>query len=304
MKLTTYFGERERAGGRFVSDALLDLHARHGVAASVLLRGAEGFGARHRLRTERQLTPSEDLPLVLVAVDTPERIEALAPEVRALQRSGLVTLERAREAEGPVREPAKLTLYLGRGEPYRELCARLRACGLDGATALLGVDGTMRGERRRARFFGPNGGVPLMLIAVGEGAAVTRALGELPPAPATLERIRVCRRDGVALAEPEPRAGEWHKLMLHSSDHAAHDELVRRLLGAGAAGATTLRGVFGFHGDHEPHGDRVLQLRRGVPAITVIVDTPQHVETSFAIVSELTPTRGLVTSETVPVMLN
>ncbi|WP_051325167.1 DUF190 domain-containing protein [Candidatus Solirubrobacter pratensis] len=300
MKLTTYFGERERAGGRLLSDALLDLYGRHGVKASVLLRGSAGFGARHRLRSADLLTPSEDLPLVSVAIDAPERIDALATEVRALQQSGLVTLERALARP---REPAKLTVYLGRGEGYRELCVRLRDCGLDGATALLGVDGTVDGERRRAGFFGPNGGVPVMVIAVGAGAAVARALESLPDAPITLERIRVCRRDGVALAEPEPRAGEWHKLMLHSSDHAAHDELVRRLRGAQTAGATTLRGAFGFHGDHEPHGDRILQLRRGVPAVTVIVDTPEHVERSFAIVSELTRRRGLVTSETVPVIL-
>ncbi len=142
-----------------------------------------------------------------------------------------------------------------------------------------------------------------MLIAVGAGEAAARALQVLDPPLFTLERIRVCRRDGVALAAPEPRPGEWHKQMLHSSDHAAHDELVRRLRAAGTAGATTLRGVWGFHGDHEPHGDRVLQLRRGVPALTVIVDAPEHVGTSFEIVSALTPQRGLVTSETVPVIL-
>ena len=295
IKLTTYFGERD-----FVSDALLDLYGRHRVAASVLLRGAAGFGARHRLHSADLLTPSEDLPLVSVAVDAPERIEALAGEVRALQRTGLVTLERA---QATVAEPVKLTLYLGRGEPYREICARLRDCGLDGATVLLGVDGTMHGERRRASFVGANRGVPVMLIAVGDGAAAARALQALEPPVFTLERIRVCRRDGVALAEPEPRPGEWHKLMLHSSDHAAHEELVRRLRGSAAAGATTLRGVWGFHGAHEPHGDRVLQFRRGVPAITVIVDTPEHVSASFEIVSALTPERGLVTSETVPVIL-
>jgi PII-like signaling protein len=295
IKLTTYFGERD-----FVSDALLELYGRHRVAASVLLRGAAGFGARHRLHSADLLTPSEDLPLVSVAVDAPERIEALAGEVRALQRTGLVTLERA---QATVAEPVKLTLYLGRGEPYREICARLRDCGLDGATVLLGVDGTMHGERRRASFVGANRGVPVMLIAVGDGEAAARARQLLDPPLSTLERIRVCRRDGVALAEPQPRPGEWHKLMLHSSDHAAHEAIVRRLRGAGAAGATSLRGVWGFYGDHEPHGDRVFQLRRGVPAITVIVDTPDHVARSFEIVSELTPERGLVTSETVPVIL-
>ena len=295
IKLTTYFGERD-----FISDALLDLYGRHGIATSVLLRGASGFGARHRLRSADLLTPSEDLPLVSVAVDAEERIDALAHEVRALQRTGLVTLQ---HATATVAEPVKLTLYLSRGESYRAVTAKLRECGLDGATALLGVDGTIRGERRRASFFGGNAGVPVMLISVAAGDAAARALEALDPPFFTLEPIRVCRRDGVALAEPEPRAGEWHKLMLHSSDHAAHEQLIRRLRAADTAGATTLRGIWGFHGDHEPHGDHTLQLRRGVPAITVIIDTPEHVARSFEIVSALTPERGLVTSETVPVIL-
>ena len=39
-----------------------------------------------------------------------------------------------------------------------------------------------------------------------------------------------------------------------------HRALVRALRSAGISGATTLRGVWGFHGDHPPHGDRLLQL--------------------------------------------
>jgi PII-like signaling protein len=46
-----------------------------------------------------------------------------------------------------------------------------------------------------------------------------------------------------------------------------------------------------------------LQRRRGVPAVTVIVDAPERIRASFATVSALTPERGLVTSETVPVIL-
>ena len=32
LKLTTYFGERDRAGERFLADALADLYARHACA--------------------------------------------------------------------------------------------------------------------------------------------------------------------------------------------------------------------------------------------------------------------------------
>jgi PII-like signaling protein len=55
LKLTAYFGERKRFGDRLVADALLDLYGRHEVATSVLLRGVEGFGLRHHLRTDSLL---------------------------------------------------------------------------------------------------------------------------------------------------------------------------------------------------------------------------------------------------------
>jgi PII-like signaling protein len=96
LKLTSYFGERDRAGGGFLADALIDCYARHELTTSLIMRGVEGFGAKHQLRTDRLLTLSEDLPLVSVAVDLQERIEAVLPEVVALSGDGLITLERAR----------------------------------------------------------------------------------------------------------------------------------------------------------------------------------------------------------------
>ena len=77
LRLTTYFGERDHDGRRFLAEALLDTYARHGVQVSALMRGAAGFGAKHHLHTDTLLTLSEDLPMVSIAVDTRERIEAL-----------------------------------------------------------------------------------------------------------------------------------------------------------------------------------------------------------------------------------
>jgi PII-like signaling protein len=182
---------------------------------------------------------------------------------------------------------------------------------------LLGVDGTVRGERERARFFGRNVRVPMMIIAVGSGASIARILPELNELLheplATIERVRVCKRDGKLLAHPHALPGTdehglalWQKLMVYTSEHAQygrhpiHAELVRRLRQTGASGATVLRGIWGFHGDHAPHGDRLLQLRRRVPVVTIIVDTPGRILESFQIVDEVTSERGLVTSEMVP----
>jgi PII-like signaling protein len=328
LKLTSYFGERDRTGDCFLADALIDCYARHGFQTSLVMRGIEGFGVKHHLRTDRLLTLSEDLPLVSVAVDRRERIEAALPEVVELSGDGLITLERARlltdgfdTAELP--EAAKLTVYVGRVERVGGRSAHvavvdlLHRHGVAGATVLLGVDGTVRGVRRRARFFGANTQVPLMIVSVGAGEQIAPALAELgatlPRALVTLERVTVCKRDGMRLAEPravpetDPSGLQlWQKLMVYCSEQSRHDgkplyrELIHRLRSAGAIGATSLRGVWGYHGDHRPHGDSFWQLQRRVPVVTVVVDTPAAIRRWFEIVDECTRETGLVTSEIVP----
>jgi PII-like signaling protein len=317
LKLTSYFGERQRCGGGFVADALLELYGRHEIATSILLRGTEGFGLKHHLRTDRSLSLSEDLPLVAVAVDTRPRIEAVLGPARALTPAGLVTVEGARlladtAVAGPD-EATKLTVYLGRQERvYRvpafvAVCDLLHRRGIDGATALLGVDGTAHGRRQRAAFFSRNAEVPMMIIAVGAGEQIGRVLPELGALLRrpllTLERVRVCKRDGRSLTLPG--GGRWQKLMVYTSERVRHQgqpvhrAIVRRLRSAGLSGATTLRGIWGFHGDHAPHGDRLLQLGRHVPTVTVVIDTSERIARAYGIIDELTSERGLVTCETI-----
>jgi PII-like signaling protein len=323
LKLTTYFGERDRAHGRFLSDALADVYAHHRIRASVVMRGVEGFGVKHHLHSDRTLTLSEDLPLVSVAVDHSERIEGVLGEVVELFGDGLITLERALMPDAAPSAvgggATKLTFYVGRRGAHVTIVDALHRHGVAGATVLLGVDGTTGGTRRRARFFAANVDVPVMVIAVGAAQPIAAALTELrallDEPLFTLERVRVCKRDGARLAEPEEvRAsdpsglGVWQKLMVYCGEQSRHrdrplySELVHALRAAGAAGATSLRGVWGYHGDHEPHGDSLWQLRRRVPVVTVVVDTPERIRRWFAIVDELTAETGLVTSEQVPAL--
>jgi PII-like signaling protein len=221
LKRTTYFGERHRTEDQFVADALLDLYGRNEVEVSVVLRGAAGFGLKHHLRTDRILTLSEDLPLVSVAVDRRPRIESLLDEVISIKRHGLITLERARMLAGDVgavalpeelHEATKLTVYVGRQEriygvpAFVGVCDLLHHRGIAGATVLLGVDGTVHAVRERARFFGRNAEVPMMIIAVGAGEQIARVLPELGGLLRrpllTLERVLVCKRDDHLLARP------------------------------------------------------------------------------------------------------
>jgi len=102
----------------------------------------------------------------------------------------------------------------------------------------------------------------------------------------------------------------WQKLMVFTSEASRHDglpihrALVRRIWESGAAsGATVLRGIWGFHGDREPHGDKLIQFGRQVPVMTVIVDTPSNIARTFEIVDAITGRDGLITCETVPALL-
>jgi PII-like signaling protein len=353
LKLTTYFGERSRVKGVLLAEELLDIHARHEIRSSILLRGVQGFGAKHRLRSDRLLTLSEDLPLVCVAVDGREQIERLLADVSSIGHEGLMTLERARLHGGTIEsEPgiaphesmpslvpetavdrgqgvhdparaAKLTVYLGRhervsGSPaFATVCQTLHENGLAGATVLLGVDGTRYGTRERARFFARNQSVPLMVISVGDQRRISTAIHHLERVLSepffTLESVRVCKRDGLLLEQPHGTSSireygmdTCQKLTIVISEAAIHErrsvyvELVRRLRAASAAGATSLRGIWGFHGDHPPHGDRLLSIRRHVPIVTEAIDTPERIAELFPIVDELTREQGLVTSELVP----
>jgi PII-like signaling protein len=216
-------------------------------------------------------------------------------------------------------------VYCGRQERAGDSPAHLAVvdalhrAGIAGATVLLGVDGTAHGARERAAFFSRNAEVPLMIIAVGDGDVIASTLPELASILRrpliTLERVRVCKRDGRRFADPHdlPQTDAsglavWQKLIVYASEQARHEgrplyaELVRRLREAGALGATSLRGLWGYHGAHAPHGDRFWALRRQVPVVTVVIDTPQRIRRWFAIVDELTAETGLVTSETVPAL--
>jgi PII-like signaling protein len=197
------------------------------------------------------------------------------------------------------------------------MCELLHRRGIAGATVLSGVDGVAHGRRQRARFFSRNADVPMMVIAVGSGdrlGLVLPELGGLLRRPLmTLERVRICKRDGQLINRPEKAQGVddhgfplWQKLTVYTSQAAQHDgqpihrAIVRRLRSATISGATTHRGIWGFHGDRPPHGDHFLQLGRHVPAVTIVIDTAERISAAFDIIDELTTERGLITCETLP----
>jgi hypothetical protein len=91
--LRIYVGESDTWHGRPLYQAIVERVREEGLAGATVVRGIEGFGADSHLHTSRILRLSEDLPVVIELVDTPERIDAVLPLLDEMVEEGMVTVE-------------------------------------------------------------------------------------------------------------------------------------------------------------------------------------------------------------------
>ena len=73
LELRIHVGEADRWHGRPLHEAILARLLERGMAGATVLRGIEGFGHNAHLHTSKLLRLSEDLPIVIVVIDTVER---------------------------------------------------------------------------------------------------------------------------------------------------------------------------------------------------------------------------------------
>ena len=92
--LRIFIGESDRWHGTPLYEAIVRHVRKEGLAGATVLRGIEGFGADSRLHTSRILRLSEDLPVVIEIVDTPEQIDRVVPILDEMVGEGMLTLER------------------------------------------------------------------------------------------------------------------------------------------------------------------------------------------------------------------
>ena len=91
-----HIGERDKHNGKPLYREIVELLRGHYCAGATVLRAIMGFGAESRLHSDRIEVLSLDLPIVIEAVDTEEKIQSVLPELDAMIGGGLITLERAK----------------------------------------------------------------------------------------------------------------------------------------------------------------------------------------------------------------
>ncbi len=94
--LRVFIGESDKRGGKPLYQVIVEEARRRGMAGATVLRGTLGFGVHSRIHTSKVLRLSEDLPMVIEIVDTPERIEAFLPDLDKLVDEGMITMEKVR----------------------------------------------------------------------------------------------------------------------------------------------------------------------------------------------------------------
>ncbi|WP_460594922.1 DUF190 domain-containing protein [Geomonas sp. Red276] len=90
-----FIGEEDRFEKKPLYEALMELFLAEGFAGATVIRAVCGFGGHRAYHTQKLLDLSADLPLIVEAVDTQEKIDQVMPKIDEMMKGGMITLEKA-----------------------------------------------------------------------------------------------------------------------------------------------------------------------------------------------------------------
>ena len=92
-KISVYVGEDQQYHGQALYAAVLDYLFYRGVSGASVVRGIAGFGADHKMHTARILRLTENLPVKIEFVETPEKLEEVLPKLHDMVGVGLIEVQ-------------------------------------------------------------------------------------------------------------------------------------------------------------------------------------------------------------------
>lgn len=109
LRLTVFVGEDDVWHHRPLYHEIVRRAREAGLAGASVMRGIEGFGSSSAIHTSRILALSEDLPVMIVVVDSEQRIREFVPQLDELVDEGLVMIDEV-----------EVIRYVGRGASGEE----------------------------------------------------------------------------------------------------------------------------------------------------------------------------------------
>ncbi len=92
-RVTIYIGESDHWKGHTLYESIVELLRREGCAGASVFKGEMGFGKSSRVHSANILRLSEDLPVAIVFVDTPERVDAVMPRLDEMVSGGIIVVD-------------------------------------------------------------------------------------------------------------------------------------------------------------------------------------------------------------------
>jgi PII-like signaling protein len=188
-KVTVYVGEDVHHRGEPLYLAVLNYLFYHGVSGATVTKGVAGFGPDHHLHTARILEVSENLPMKIEFVETPDTLDALLPKLLQMVGEGLIEIQDTtilKAATAKVAQPALphvtlhgkaklMRIFIGeddkwRGKPLHDaIVESLRANDIAGATVYRGICGYGAHRRfHKEKRLSLSSDLPVMLSVVDE----------------------------------------------------------------------------------------------------------------------------------------
>jgi PII-like signaling protein len=93
LRLSLFLGEGDTWHHKPLYHEIVRRAREAGLAGATVLRGTEGYGSHSQVHTTRLLDLSEDLPLLVLIVDEPEKVRAFLPQLDELVEEGTVLLD-------------------------------------------------------------------------------------------------------------------------------------------------------------------------------------------------------------------
>lgn len=93
LRLTIFIGEYDTWQHKPLHHEIVMRARGAGLAGATVLHGFEGYGASGLIHTNRILSLTEDLPIVVIIVDAEQRVRDFLPQLDDLITEGMVVLD-------------------------------------------------------------------------------------------------------------------------------------------------------------------------------------------------------------------
>jgi len=162
-KVSIYVGEDHQYHGQSLYSAILNFLFYHGISGASVARGIAGFGADHHLHTMRIEVLTQDLPIKVEFIETPEKVEEVLPKLHELAGTGLIEVQdtfvvkpaeiakkRPEQVLPPLKRESKaklMRIFIGENDKWRDkplhkaLIESMRANDIAGVTVYQGILG-------------------------------------------------------------------------------------------------------------------------------------------------------------------